>query len=91
MSLTALVQSLKLIPKSSLPSMILPLLKTSRQTQDKFHRDLSSILENGVGGGDIEESMMWFVYGHEKYAEGEGDDHELKWRKTWLEKLEKRE
>ncbi|KZS88042.1 hypothetical protein SISNIDRAFT_490557 [Sistotremastrum niveocremeum HHB9708] len=93
MSLNALVQSLRLIPNSSLQSMILPLLKTSRQTQDKFHRDLSSILENGEGGGDIEESMMWFVWGHEKYAEAEGEsaDHELKWRKAWLEKLEKRE
>jgi hypothetical protein len=93
-NLTLLVSSLRQVPSHSIPDSIFPLLKSARETQNKYHQELPKILAEQGGGGEVEESMMWYAWSHEKYAAPEGvdaEEHERQWRNKWLDKLEKRE
>jgi hypothetical protein len=73
-----------------------PLLLTPRTISKKYHVELPQILSHGGGAGEMEEAMMWYTLNHEKVDDVEGGELEgpwvnEKWRKKWLERLEKRE
>jgi hypothetical protein len=81
--------------QSEIVEQVPPLLRTSRATQDKYHKELLQILQDNGGAGEIEETMMWYAWSHEKVdgEEGKGEDEvdDEAWRKKWLDQLEKRE
>ena len=58
-----------------------------RASSDKYKTELAQILDDGGGAGEQEELMMWYAWEYEKV---EGDDED-KWKKGWLERLERRE
>ena len=58
-----------------------------RASSDKYKTELVQILDDGGGAGEQEELMMWYAWEYEKV---EGDDED-KWKKGWLERLERRE
>ncbi|KAF9523620.1 hypothetical protein CPB83DRAFT_910555 [Crepidotus variabilis] len=75
-----------------------PLLNTTSLVSTKYHTELSQILEHGGGAGEMEETMMWYVVEHDKATEasgGAGGENGIwtdeKWRKGYLERMEKRE
>lgn len=73
-----------------LHTLLEPLMLTSRAASEKYHTELVQILADGGGAGEQEEQMMWFAWNYEKADESVAADDE-KWRKGWLERLEKRE
>ncbi|SRR6266576_5130468 len=84
-----------------LHTLLDPLIMPPRAASSKYHVDLPQILADGGGAGEIEENMMWFALSFEK-SEGLGQDasggeeesepwKDEKWRKTWLERMERRE
>lgn len=108
MPLNVLVPSLLRIdiaPSSSgaphpLHEFLEPLLLTTRVVTKKYHVELPTILADGGGAGDIEETMMWFALEHEKPSnEIEGDNADEvtepwtndKWREEYLQRMERRE
>ncbi|KZT28138.1 hypothetical protein NEOLEDRAFT_1167810 [Neolentinus lepideus HHB14362 ss-1] len=84
-----------------LRALLDPLLLTSRSCANKYHVEVPQILADEGGSGDIEEGTMWFAVGYEKGDEEEGsitmtsqdaqDNGEEKWKKKWLERMERRE
>ncbi|KAM6496536.1 hypothetical protein JOM56_007009 [Amanita muscaria] len=83
-----------------------PLILTPRAASNKYNADLPQILVDGGGAGEIEEQMMWFALSYEKGDEHGGADQSVnegggveetepwrneKWRKGWLERMERRE
>ncbi|EJC99917.1 uncharacterized protein FOMMEDRAFT_170406 [Fomitiporia mediterranea MF3/22] len=75
-----------------LHSLLDPVLLSSRTASDKYRIELVQILVEGGGAGEQEEMMMWYAWEHEKSEhEEEGKVDEDKWRKSWLERLERRE
>ena len=80
-----------------------PLLLTSRASANKYHFELPQILQDGGGAGEIEETMMWFALSYERIEDDDHDSMRLdgtgkqvswlneRWRKQWLDRLERRE
>lgn len=78
------------------------LLLSVRTSFNKYHIELPQILSDGGGAGEAEEVMMWFALTYEK-ADGDnqgcpreathtqGPWVDKKWRKRWLERMERRE
>lgn len=97
--------SATLSPPSSSPSslhplhaLLDPLIMPPRAASNKYYVDLPQILADGGGAGEIEENMMWFALSFEKTEGlgqgGEGEPEpwrDEQWRKTWLERMERRE
>ncbi|KAK7049733.1 hypothetical protein VNI00_005764 [Paramarasmius palmivorus] len=84
-----------------LHALLDPLLHTPRSAANKYNVELPRILSDGGGAGEIEETMMWYVLSYEKgdkeyeairdtSADG-GIWEDEKWRKAWLQRLERRE
>jgi hypothetical protein len=75
------------------------LLLTTGSTTKKYREELPKILMNGGGAGEMEETMMWYAVSHEKAEEEDwtraaNDDGpwvDEKWRKNWLDRMERRE
>ncbi|KAL5493059.1 hypothetical protein ACEPAI_4507 [Sanghuangporus weigelae] len=75
-----------------LHSLLEPILLSTRAASDKYRTELVQILADGGGAGEQEEMMMWYAWEYEKAENGEdGTINEEKWRKAWLERLERRE
>ncbi|KAL5513831.1 hypothetical protein ACEPAH_4232 [Sanghuangporus vaninii] len=75
-----------------LHSLLEPILLSTRAASDKFRTELVQILTDGGGAGEQEEMMMWYAWEYEKTENSEGGTiNEEKWRKAWLERLERRE
>ena len=86
-----------------LHALLEPLIMAPRAASNKYHIDLLQILTDGGGAGEIEENMMWFTLSFEKYEGIAGLSRESKteeesepwrdekWRKAWLERMERRE
>ncbi|KAL5536204.1 hypothetical protein ACEPAF_25 [Sanghuangporus sanghuang] len=75
-----------------LHSLLEPILLSTRAASDKYRTELVQILADGGGAGEQEEMMMWYTWEYEKTENGEdGTIDEEKWRKAWLERLERRE
>ena len=75
-----------------LHTLLEPLLLSTRRAFDKYRTELVQILADGGGAGEQEEMMMWYAWEHEKAeSEERGNVEEEKWRRTWLERLERRE
>lgn len=70
-----------------LHALLEPLILPVRASSDKYKTELVQILDDGGGAGEQEELMMWYAWEYEKV---EGDDED-KWKKEWLERLERRE
>lgn len=78
-------------------------LLSVRSSFNKYHVELPQILADGGGAGEMEEAMMWYALNHEKADEdddrsrsqdpthAEGPWVDDGWRKTWLDRLERRE
>ena len=73
-----------------------------RAVSNKYYVDLPRILADGGGAGEIEEDIMWFALSFEKGNEDDrssnkngGEEMEEwtneRWRKDWLERMERRE
>jgi hypothetical protein len=72
------------------------LLLSVRSSSSKYHVELPQILSNGGGAGEVEETMMWFALSYGKPDAVDATHHEKPWmdeawRKTWLERMERRE
>ncbi|KAH0831199.1 hypothetical protein J3R83DRAFT_13778 [Lanmaoa asiatica] len=83
-----------------LHALLDPLLLSVRSVVAKYHTELPRILAQDGGGGEMEESMMWYALGYEMGEVGEGSTTinnedaimlEEKSRNMWLERLERRE
>ncbi|KAF8556631.1 hypothetical protein OG21DRAFT_1482977 [Imleria badia] len=83
-----------------LHALLDPVLLSVRAVSAKYHTELPQILAQDGGGGELEESMMWYVLGYEMGELGEGSTSannedaimlEEKSRNIWLERLERRE
>ena len=85
-----------------LHALLDPLLLTTGSTTKKYREELPKILINGGGAGEMEETMMWYAVSHEKAEEEDrtrsvtsaNDDGpwvDEKWRKNWLDRMERRE
>ena len=81
-------------------AFLAPLLLTTRSSANKYHTELPQILTDGGGAGEMEETMMWYALSHEKADEetqnslpesADGPWVIPKWRKKYLERMEKRE
>ncbi|KAL5510943.1 hypothetical protein ACEPAG_4700 [Sanghuangporus baumii] len=84
------------IDENSIPhplhSLLEPILLSTRAASDKYRTELVQILADGGGAGEQEEMMMWYAWEYEKAENDEGGTiNEEKWRKAWLERLERRE
>ncbi|KAH8110399.1 hypothetical protein DFH11DRAFT_785139 [Phellopilus nigrolimitatus] len=71
-----------------LHALLEPLLLPTRAASDKYRMELVQILVDGGGAGEQEEMMMWYAWNYEQVDD---DVDEEKWRKEWLERLERRE
>ncbi|KAF7430645.1 hypothetical protein PC9H_006354 [Pleurotus ostreatus] len=78
-----------------LHALLEPLLLTPRSVRNKYHVELSQILTDNGGAGEIEETTMWYVLNYEKFDHTTGSDDEARasdtWRKSWLTRMERRE
>ena len=81
-------------------ALLAPLLLTTRSSANKYHTELPQILTDGGGAGEMEETMMWYALTHEKADEetqnslpesADGPWVDPKWRKKYLERMERRE
>ena len=102
MSLQRLRISLeRLIPQDSADPTRLAdlesLFLTSRQCSEKYQRLITEILNTGNSDepADFEQTMMWFAFKNDKPSDesifGEGEEKEEKWKKDWLDRMERRE
>ena len=74
------------------------LFLTSRQCSEKYQRLISGILSTGNPDepNDFEQAMMWFAFKNDKPPDESifGDNEEEKeerWKKDWLDRMERRE
>jgi hypothetical protein len=95
MPLSHFIHSLRrvaLAEKDSYSHPLVPLISTILLTleniENKYRLELPQILQDGGGEGEVEETMMWFTWNHEKPHDGMDEE---KWIKRWLDRLEKRE
>ncbi|KAF9788012.1 hypothetical protein BJ322DRAFT_598281 [Thelephora terrestris] len=103
MSLRRLRSSLeRLIPRDDADPTRLAnldaLFLTSRQCSDKYHRLVPEILNTGNSDSpaDFEQSMMWLAFKNDKPAdesifEDNEEEKDEKWKKDWLDRMERRE
>ena len=102
MSLQRLRLSLeRLIPRNTDPARLAnleSLFLTSRQCSEKYQRSIPEILNAGNPDepADFEQTMMWLAFKNDKPSEESvfGDDEEEKeekWKKDWLDRMERRE
>ncbi|GJJ11489.1 hypothetical protein Clacol_005722 [Clathrus columnatus] len=84
-----------IIPPNTDPQEVFkPLLLPADAIREKYHVQLSQVLQDEGGAGEIEETMMWFAYGNERYhreAEEGGEAQVGTARKKWLTNMEYRE
>ena len=74
------------------------LFLTSRQCSEKYQRLIPEILNTGNPdeSNDFEQTMMWFGFKNDKpldesiFGENE-EEKEEKWKKDWLDRMERRE
>ena len=74
------------------------LFLTSRQCSEKYQRSIPEILNTGNPDepDDFEQTMMWFAFKNDKppdesiFGENE-EEKEEKWKKDWLDRMERRE
>ncbi|EIN09395.1 hypothetical protein PUNSTDRAFT_133189 [Punctularia strigosozonata HHB-11173 SS5] len=78
-----------------LHELLEPLLMSTRDAALKYQQELPQILAEGGGAGEVEETMMWYVFAYEKMGDssktrepGVTDPASCK---DWLERLERRE
>jgi hypothetical protein len=103
MSLQRLHLSLqRLIPPANADPTLLAdlesLFLTSRQCSEKYQRSIPEILSTGNPDepDDFEQGMMWFAFKNDKppdesiFGENE-EEKEEKWKKDWLDRMERRE
>lgn len=103
MSLQRLHLSLqRLIPPANVDPTLLAdlesLFLTSRQCSEKYQRLVPEILSTGNPDepDGFEQTMMWFAFKNDKppdesiFAENE-EEKEEKWKKDWLDRMERRE
>ena len=83
-----------------LHALLAPLLLTTRSSANKYQTELPQILNDGGGAGEMEETMMWYALTHEKADDetqsslpesADGPWVIPKWRKKYLERMERRE
>ena len=103
MSLQRLHLSLRrLIPQTNDgPALIADLeslFLTSRQCSEKYQRSIPEILNTGNSEepNDFEQGMMWFAFKNDKPPDesilgGDEEEKEEKWKKDWLDRMERRE
>ena len=81
-------------------AFLAPLLLTTRSSANKYQTELPQILNDGGGAGEMEETMMWYALTHEKADDetqsslpesADGPWVVPKWRKKYLDRMEKRE
>ena len=103
MSLQRLHLSLqRLIPRRNADNALLAdlesLFLTSRQCSERYHHLVPELLN--IGNPDIpsdpEQAMMWFAFKNDKPPDestlGENEEEkEEKWKKDWLDRMERRE
>lgn len=77
----------------TLHELLDPLLLSSRDASEKYRTELVHILADGGGAGEQEECMMWYAWNYEKDGDGDAANEveSEKWKKRWLERLERRE
>ena len=92
----------RLIPRTNDdPTLIADLeslFLTSRQCSEKYQRSIPEILNTGNSEepNDFEQCMMWFAFKNDKPPDesilGDNEDEkEEKWKKDWLDRMERRE
>jgi len=92
----------RLIPPASTDPTLLAdlesLFLTSRQCSEKYQRLIPEILgtENPDEPNDFEQGMMWFAFKNDKPPDesilGDNEEEkEEKWKKDWLDRVERRE
>ena len=102
MSLQRLRLSLeRLIPRDTDPIRLADLeslFLTSRQCSEKYQCSIPEILNAGNPDepADFEQTMMWFAFKNDKPSEesifGDNEEEkEEKWKKDWLDRMERRE
>ena len=103
MSLQRLHLSLqRLIPRANDdPTLIADfesLFLTSRQCSEKYQRSIPELLSSGnpEEPNDFEQSVMWFAFKNDKppgesIFGGDEEEKEEKWKKDWLDRMERRE
>lgn len=103
MSLQRLRFSLeRLIPRDNTDSTRLTdlesLLLTSRQCSEKYHRLIPEILNTGNPDepADFEQNMMWFAFKNDRPPDesifgNNEEEKEERWKKDWLDRMERRE
>jgi hypothetical protein len=83
-----------------LHDLLEPLMMAPRSASNKYYVDLPRILADGGGAGEVEEDIMWFALSFEKENDDDqssnnnnGDEawKNERWRKDWLERMERRE
>ena len=103
MSLQRLHLSLqRLIPRANDdPTLIADLeslFLTSRQCSEKYQRSIPELLSSGnpEEPNDFEQGVMWFAFKNDKPPDesifgGDEEEREEKWKKDWLDRMERRE
>jgi len=92
----------RLIPPGSADPTLLAdlesLFLTSRQCSEKYQRLIPEILGTGNSDepDDFEQGMMWFAFKNDKPPDesilGDSEEEkEEKWKKDWLDRMERRE
>ena len=74
------------------------LFLTSRQCSEKYQRLIPEVLNTGYPDepNDFEQGMMWFAFKNDKppdesiFGDNE-EEKEEKWKKDWLDRMERRE
>jgi hypothetical protein len=70
------------------------LLLTARQCSEKYHTTIPDLLLSQSQHSTEDEGIMWYAFRNDKPLEPsiEGDEEaDDKWRKAWLERMERRE
>lgn len=91
----------RLLPRNAGPTQLVDLeslFLTSRQCSEKYQRLIPEILNAGNPDepADLEQTMMWFAFKNDKPLEesifGDNEEEkEEKWKKDWLDRMERRE
>ncbi|OBZ73106.1 hypothetical protein A0H81_06741 [Grifola frondosa] len=69
-------------------ALLQSLLLTPRAAAQKYYARIPQVIADERETEDTEENMMWYALNHEKADEADDDE---RWRKAWLERMERRE
>ena len=84
------------LPCRRLQDDLVPLLRTPRSISQKYRTRVAKLLvdeDTETDGGD-EDEIMWYALKHDKADAEEDEDEETveeRWRKTLLDRMERRE